>query len=250
MDFLKTALRASTEALRAGHSVRMVRDQIEADLIRHLERVDGEMLAVVLRQVGLANDLATAIARHMSALLTDRPADGKLLAARAGKLEQKADGIAIEARKEVTRLDAQPVVRELIDRVEEAIDELEQAAFIASLMPKGVDGPLLTGLRELSTLAIAVTRIAASGLVAAAEVPEGRRADAEDALAAVAHLLDAEHAADRQERAITARVFGGGLDVATSLSVIEFARAVERATDRFASFGHLLRRHIMIDLAA
>jgi len=32
--------------------------------------------------------------------------------------------------------------------------------------------------------------------------------------------------------------------------VIELARAVERATDRFAAFGHLLRRHIMIDLAA
>jgi uncharacterized protein Yka (UPF0111/DUF47 family) len=249
-DFLKTALRASTEALCAGRSVRTVRDQIEADLVRHLERVDGEMLAVVLRQVGLANDLATAIARHINALLTDRPADGKLLAARAGKIEQKADGIAIEARKDVTRLDAQPVIRELIDRVEEAIDELEQAAFIASLMPKGVDVSLLAGLGELSSVAITVTRIAASGLVAATDVPEGRRADTEDALAAVARLLDAEHAADRQERAITARVFGGGLDVATSLSVIELARAIERATDRFAGFGHLLRRHIMIDLAA
>ena len=42
----------------------------------------------------------------------------------------------------------------------------------------------------------------------------------------------------------------GGFDVATSLSVIELARAIERATDRLAGFGHLLRRHIMTDLSA
>jgi hypothetical protein len=81
-------------------------------------------------------------------------------------------------------------------------------------------------------------------------VPEGRRADSEDALAAVIRLIDAEHAADARERDVTARVFGGGFDVATSLAVIELARAIERATDRLAGFGHLLRRHIMTDLSA
>ena len=85
------------------------------------------------------------------------------------------------------------------------------------------------------------------GLAAAAEVPEGRRADSEDALAAVVRLIDAEHAADSRERDVTARVFAGGFDVATSLSVLELARAIERATDRLAGFGHLLRRHIMTE---
>lgn len=94
------------------------------------------------------------------------------------------------------------------------------------------------------------TEVAASGVAAATDVPEGRRADSEDALSAVSRLIDAEHAADGHERATTALVFGGGFDVATSLSVLELARAIERATDRFAGFGHLLRRHIMIDLAA
>ena len=39
--FLKSALRHSTEALRAGRFARLARDQIEADLVRHLERVDS-----------------------------------------------------------------------------------------------------------------------------------------------------------------------------------------------------------------
>ena len=250
VDFLKTAMRVSTEALGAGRSVRLVRDQIEADLVRRLERVDSALLAIVLRQVGLAHDVATAIAHHIAALQAGRPVDGKLLAARAGRIERKGDRIAIEARKEATRLDAGPIIEQLVDRIEESVDELEQAAFIASLAPAGIDPALLLALAELCAIATTATEAAASGLAAAVEVPEGRRADSEDALAAVIRLIDAEHAADSRERDVTARVFAGGFDVATSLSVLELARAIERATDRLAGFGHLLRRHIMTDLSA
>ena len=250
VDFLKAALRASTEALLAGRSVRTVRDQIEADLVRHLDRVDGALLAAVLRQTGLAHDLVTAIARHIAALRAGQPADGKLLAGRCAAIEQKADRIALESRKEVDRLDARPVIGQLIDRVEEAIDELEQAAFIASLLPELSDPALLASLAELCVVAATAAEAAASGVAASMDVPEGQRIDSEDALAAVSRLIDTEHAADTRERATTTLVFRGGFDVATSLSVIELARAIERATDRFAAFGHLLRRHIMIDLAA
>jgi uncharacterized protein Yka (UPF0111/DUF47 family) len=250
VDFLKSALRNATEALMSGQSVRLVRDRIEADLVRHLERVDGALLAIVLRQIGLAHDLAVGLSRHLTALRSGRPADAKKLAARAAHIEQKADRIAIEARNEVGRLNARPVIAELIDRAEQTVDELEQAAFIASLALVEIEPEPLAALVELSATAIAAIEAAASGLAAAVEVPEGRRVDSEDALAAVGRLIDAEHAADAQERAITAQVFTGGFDVAASLSLLELARAIERATDRLAGFGHLLRRHIMADLSA
>ena len=250
VDFLKTTLRASTDGLTAGRSVRLVRDQIEADLVRHLERVDSALLAIVVRQAGLAHDIAAALVHHIAALQAGRPADGKLLAARAGRIEQKADRIAIEARNEVTRLNAHPIIEQLMDRVEEGIDELEQAAFIASLVPPEIDPELLLALAELCKVAVSGAEAAASGMAAAADVPEGRRADADDALAAVVRLIDAEHAADSCERNVTARVFAGGFDLAISLSALELARAIERATDRLAGFGHLLRRHVMTNLSA
>ena len=60
--------------------------------------------------------------------------------------------------------------------------------------------------------------------------------DSEDALNAVIRLIDAEHAADARERDVTTRVFGGGFDVATSLSVIEWpAPSSVRPTDWPAS---------------
>jgi uncharacterized protein Yka (UPF0111/DUF47 family) len=250
VDFLKAAMRASTEALSAGRSVRLVRDQIEADLVRRLERVDSALLAIVLRQAGLAHDLTALIAHHIAELQAGRPSDSKQLAARAGQIERKADRIALEARNEVARLNAGPIIEQLVDRVEESIDELEQAAFIASLAPGGINPALLSALAELCAVATTATEAAASGLAAAVDVPEGHRADSEDALNAVVRLIDAEHAADERERDVTARVFAGGFDVATSLSVLELARAIERATDRLAGFGHLLRRHIMTGLSA
>jgi uncharacterized protein Yka (UPF0111/DUF47 family) len=250
VDFLKSALRSATEALQSGTSIRLVRDRIEAELVRHLARVDGALLARVLRQIGLAQDLAVALSRHLTTLHAGRSADAKSLAARAARIEQKADRIAVEARQEVGRLNARPVIAELVDRAEQTVDELEQAAFIASLTPAGTEPVLLSALVELAATAIAATEAAASGLAAAVEVPEGRRADSEDALAAVSRLIDAEHAADAQERAITAQVFTGGFDVATSLSLLELARAIERASDRLAGFGHLLRQHVMADLSA
>lgn len=250
VDFLKTVLRVSKETLSAGRSVRLVRDQIEAELIRHLERVDSALLAIVMRQTGLAHDVAALLGHHVAALQAGRPVDGTVLAARAGRIEQKADRIANEARKEVTRLNARPIIEQLANRVEEAVDELEQATFVASLLPAKIEAALLRPLAGLCAVATSAAEAAASGLAAAAEVPEGRRADSEDALAAVMRLIDAEHAADSHEREVTARVFAGGFDLPTSLSALELARAIERATDCLAGFGHALRQYLIKDLSA
>jgi hypothetical protein len=38
--------------------------------------------------------------------------------------------------------------------------------------------------------------------------------------------------------------------VATSLAALELARAIERATDRLAGLGHLLRQYVIADLSA
>ena len=49
VDFLKTVLRVSAEALLEGGSVRLARDRIEADLVRHLQRADRLLLAIVVQ---------------------------------------------------------------------------------------------------------------------------------------------------------------------------------------------------------
>ena len=249
VDFLKTVLRISAEALLAGGSIRFARDRIEADLVRHLQRVDGTLLTIVVRQAGLAREIATGIAHCIAEQQARRPFDRAALAMQARRIEEKADKIAIDARNEIARFDADPTIERLVNSVEEAIDELEQAAFISSLAPSEIAPEVLGPLAELCSEAVSGTEAAAAGAAAAADVPDGHRVDSEDALAAIGRLIDAEHNADAAERALTAIVLRGEFDLKTALSVLELARALERATDRLAGFGHLLHRHVLADLS-
>lgn len=249
-DFLKTVLRVSAEALREGGSVRLARDRIEAALVAHLQRVDRTLLAVMIRQAGLAREIAAGNARFVTERQAGRPIDGAALAERARRIEEKADRIAIEARNEIARFNADRGIERLVNQIEEAIDDLEQAAFIASLIPADVAPALLEPLADLSAATVAGTEALAVGVAAAAEVPDGHRVDTEDALAAIGKLIDVEHRADAAERTVTARILNGDCNLKTALSVLDFTRALERSTDRLAAFGHLLREHVLADLSA
>ena len=250
VDFLETVLRVCAESLLEGSSTRSARDRIEADLVRHLQRIDGTLLAIVVRQAGLAREIAAGIAHFIAEEQAHRPFDRTALASRARRIEEKADRITIEARSEIARFDAAPTIERLVNRIEETIDELEQAAFVASLVPSEVAADVLGPLAALCAAVIAGAEAAASGAAAAADVADGQRVDSEDALAAVGRLIDAEHAGDDAERALTAIVLRGDFDLKSALSVLELARALERATDRLAGFGHILRQHVLADLSA
>lgn len=250
VDFFKSVLRNCTEALREGRSAPLVRDRIEAELVRGLERTDSALLATVVRQAGLAREIAAAVAHHVGGLCDGASGDGDALAARAQRIETKADRVAREARTEIARLGAGGIVADLVNGMEDVIDELEQAAFIAALLPDKVSGTILEALSQSCAAALAGTEAAASGADAAIEVPEGRRADSEDAIAAVGRLAEVEHAADAAERTVTRQVLRGRLDFASATAALELARALKRASDRLAGFGRRLRAHVLEGLAA
>jgi uncharacterized protein Yka (UPF0111/DUF47 family) len=207
------------------------------------------LLSIVIRQAGLAQQIAALIAHHLADRQLGRTNSSAILMAKAKRMEEKADQIAIEARRDVARLGGSATVGQLVSAAEQTIDELEQAAFIASLMPSGVTPTAFAPLVDLCANAIACAETAASGLDAATEVSEGRRVDAEDAFASTTRLIELEHAADFAERAITSLVFCGDLDWKSGLCVLELGRALERATDQMAKIGHLLHAHVMADLA-
>ena len=250
IDFLKIVMRVSAEALLQGGSVRLARDRIEAALVAHLQGVDRALLAIVIRQAGLAREIASGISRFICDRRAHRSFDSAALAERARRIEEKADRIALEARSEVARFGADRGIERLVNQIEDAIDELEQAAFVASLVPAEIAPELLEPLTDLGAATVSGAEAAAIGVAAAAEVPDGHRVDTEDALAAVGRLIDIEHQADAAERAVTAKILTGELDLKTALSVLELARALERTTDRLAAFGHLLRAHVLADLSS
>ncbi len=249
VDFLKAVLQISVEALQRGSSLRLAKARVEEALVTHLQRADTSLLAVVIRQAGLAHEIAAAIAQLIDARRGRRAADGAALALRASGIEEKADRIAFETRGEIARFGGNRGIEGLVDSIEQTIDELEEAAFIASLVPEDVAPELLNCLAELCAVAVSGTEAAVMGAAAAADIPEGQRADYEDALAAVTRLTEDEHKGDTAERAVTTRILSGAYPLKTSLAILSLAHPLERATDQLARFGHSLRDHVLADLS-
>lgn len=249
VDFLKSVLRICAETLKEGSSARLARDRIEAELMRHLERIEATLFAIVVRQAGLAREVAAEVAAALVAERSGVGFDHTALAAAARRREEKADRLALDARQKAARFEAAPAIQRLSDHMEEAVDELEQAAFIASLLPANVPSDILAPLSQLCAAAVRGAEAAASGAAAAAAVPAGQRIDAEDALASADLLADLEHIGDAEERTVTGRVLRGGADLTVALCALDLARALERATDRLAGYGHALRGHVLAELA-
>lgn len=249
VQFLEAALRLTSEGRLAGRADRLIRDAIDAELGRRLERSESELLQGVVRQAGLAREIAAGLG-SAAGCRTRRAATAKPLAERAKRIEEKADRLALALRTDIARFGEAPATGALADAVENAIDALEDAAFLFSLVPEEVPGRALDAFRALVATAVKATSAVARGADAAAIVADGDRRDTDDAIEAVAALIDLEHEADAQERATIAAVLGEAGAAGPAIALLECARRVERATDHLAQAGHGLRAHVIGDLAS
>jgi hypothetical protein len=65
-EFLKSVLRIASEGLASGHSARLIRDEIQAELTQCFETAESALYTVVLRHLGLSRMLAGLISDAMS----------------------------------------------------------------------------------------------------------------------------------------------------------------------------------------
>jgi len=247
-DFLADVLRVTSEGLAAGRSTRLLRDEIEADLAERLQSAEGAFLAVALRHLGLSRMLAGEIRDALGGGVLASAADRGALAALATRLEKKGDRLTLEAREIATRLNSGgPPIRPLIDAVEEALDALDEAAFLFSLAPDAVMSP--PPIAHLASLADSCVESAAQmvrACEAASHAAAGRHQDASAALEAVDAVCVAERAADEAERRMIAALMEQpSADVRVSLLGMELAHVLERATDHFAHAALGLRDHVL-----
>lgn len=243
LDFLRATLRHATAGLLAGRTDRLVQDEVATELASRLASADAAVLEGAVRQAGLARDLAAGLRRAM-----DLPgADGATIARRARGIEEKADRLALSLRTIVQRSGVRAPARTLVDALEDAIDDLEEASFWFSLLGDAVPEAARPAARSLCDAAVAAAEAVARAADAALLVPQGQRIDAEDALEAANALAEIEHRADLAERDVLTAALGPG--GAPAIALAELARRVERATDRFAHAGHLLRTYVLDDPA-
>lgn len=243
--FLRCVLRETSEGLKDGRSLRLIRDEIQADLGRRFETAERAVLMLIVRHLGLSRTLAAAVADMLDTGGLDGRQARARLAERAKRMEAKADALTLEARGACARLQRSETMRILVDEVEDAMDELDECAFMISLAPSAalfrheplerLAGVVTNGLGEL------IRAVEAASLL-----PDGQQADAAAALRALDAVAEAERVADVAERESIAAFMSSHQGDARELVLgLEIARALETSTDHLAHGAFALRDRVL-----
>jgi uncharacterized protein Yka (UPF0111/DUF47 family) len=258
--FLRNVLHLASEGLEDGRSTRFIRDEIQADLSQRLDTAESELLATVLRHLGLTRTLAGMIETAFGAGGLADAAERKSLARRAKQIEGKGDRLTVAAREIFARVRNADELLPLVDQVENATDCFDEAAFLVSLAPDhNASDALQEPLAELAAIARHCAAELVRAVQAALQIPEGKRPDAAFALQCVDAVIDAERDADAAERAAIEAIMSapqaraseeaGGGDARVLVLGLEIARTLEEATDRLAHAAMSLRNRVLQGLA-
>jgi uncharacterized protein Yka (UPF0111/DUF47 family) len=242
--FLRRVLEETADGLRAGRSARLIRDEVQAGLAACFESAESAVLALVVRHLGLSRTLAGLLAEAVA-----RPGpEAQRLADQAKRMEAKGDRLTVEARQICARLSQPQNARALVDAAEDALDALEDCAFLLSLARDLADSSPLVRLAQIVTDAAGQMVRAAQ---AATRLPERVQGDADAALRALDAVARAEQEADAAERsAVGALMATPAADARPLVLGLEIARKLERATDHFAHAALALRQRVLEELAA
>ncbi len=247
-DFLRNVLRETSRGFSAGRSLRLVRDEIQADLAQRLETAERALLTILVRHLGLSRMLADLLRDALSQDAATPVETRRRLVERAKMLEAKGDRLTLYARDLAAKLSADAKLRFLIDEIEDVLDCLDEGAFLLSLMPDNSYAASLGRLAQITTESV-------SHLVRAVEatmqLPHGRQADAEDALQAIDATVNAEHGADDAEReAMRVLMAVPSEDSRRLIATREIAHALEEATDHLSHAALSLRDRVLEELSA
>ncbi|WP_231711160.1 hypothetical protein [Xanthobacter dioxanivorans] len=247
---LGEVLRLTSAGLAARRSVRLIRDEVRAELAGSFGSAEQELLSLALHQLGIARMLASDVAAALIA-----PDSAEAVRAdfrdRAKRLEEKADRQVLAARD----LASGPFGRgkgflPVSEWVEEANDAFEEAAFLLSAARMPRDGGALEPLADLAAVAIACCGDLVRAVAAACEGPAGQREDITAALEAIDAVMEGERRADSAQRRVLAAALGTAAPAQTLLATIEVARALETGTDHLARAALALRTHVLEEVVS
>lgn len=243
-DFLRNALSETSRGYSAGRSLRLVRDEIQADLAQRLETAERALLIVLVRHLGLSRMLADLLRDALSQDAAASVETRRSLVERAKKLEAKGDRLTLYARDLAAKLSADAKLRLLIDEIENVLDCLDEGAFLLSL----VEGAHSAPLGRLAAITTEGVGHLVRAIEATMQLPHGRRADAEDALQAIDAAIDVEHRADDAERDAMRVLMAASNEDARRLVVHhEIAHALEQSTDHLSHAAFFLRNRVLAE---
>lgn len=244
--FFQSALRIASEGVRAGRSRRLIVDEIEAELLSHIDTSERATLVIAAEHAALLGSLSDRVRR---ALLRSRGrnahAEAERTAALAKGVETRADEL-VRRSQGVRDRSGKTTLGPLLSEADLAVDALEQAAFLLTLVPSATMADTVSALAPLADLVSLSTREYVRCIECARELPrEPVRSDVETLLVAVDRLQQIEHDADSVQRTAEAELVRLCRDFRELHVLSSMVDALEDAADSMGRCGLLVRDYAM-----
>ena len=245
--FLMAVLRITAEGLSNHRSIRLIQDEIEAELLTHLQTTERSALTMAAEHAAIVATLAERLRQTLMRVKSGRRGPQAERAAVVAKAwETRADELVIRACRLCDQSAGTHILARLLMTADDVADALEETAFLLTLIPDQANASGLAALSELADLVTRSTKEYVRCLECARELPrEAARSDVQEVLVAIDRLVELEHEVDTAERAVKARLIEASHDFRELYVLSAVARGFEEASDALARCSYRVRDYVL-----
>ena len=242
-EFMGFVFRTATEGLLNGLSHGLIRDRIRVALATHFSNEGRQLLRLAGDHAGLIFEIASSVRDGLTA--GTKGADKR--ARRADQLEHDADQLVVAMREAVRRRPEYAVFIPLLEKADDAADELEAAHFL--LVLGALQGKPLETLQMLADLLVEASQEWIKALGHATQIGRAASdAETEDFLRAIDRIAALEHQADDAERALAAATVQHAPDFRQLHLFTAIGGKLEAAADALKHASFILREYVLEDV--
>lgn len=251
MDFIRFVFRTAGEGLRDHQSPGLIQDRIRAELQAHFSSEGRHLFKLASEQAAMIFEIAALVQEGVySVEFGDQDERYKRLARRARSLEHSADELVGAGRDAIRKRPEYTPVFRLLERADDAADELEEVAFLLALLAASQPGG--EALEELGTLAGLLVQAAQEWVKVlnyASRIEQagvmGAHDDVRDFLTAIDALFALEHRADEAERSLTYAAVQRAHDYRQLHIYSKMGDSLEEASDALKWAGLMARDYLL-----
>lgn len=239
-QFLMAVLRTASWAIATGQSARLIEDEVEAELLRHLDTPERHGFAAAAQQ---AKTIVLLIERVRHALARVRAdaddsghghGNGLQTAALAQTLTSRPDAVLLREFK--------PLFTEAAG----AVAALEDSAFVLPLIPRATEPSLLSLVQTLADHVDATARAYLRCLEEGRDLSRfSDRADMDNFLVTIDRLAAVGRDASAARRTLTERLMRSAADCRQFYAVTTLADRLEDAAARVSRCGAFVRDRVL-----
>lgn len=251
--FMQFVFRSCARGMLESRNQELYVDEIGAELVTCFRSAQQQLLDIAAEHAALSIEIACGVRDCLlEALGADATEHIERNAQRARDWEHQADGMVNQARTLNQHAERGEFYRSLIEGADDVADELEEAAFHLTLLPRETtDRGLHDALYSLSALLVSSAQEYLKAIESARSVRRrGPRENTQDFLESIHRIMAAERQSDDAQRAVKRAVLARATDFRELYAFTECARNLEAAADALMHTALRLRDYVLGRMAS